>query len=322
MVADRGATPLLEELQQGACRNPHGFGFAIIAGDRIISERTMKAERSIERFMRARQEYPDGIAMWHARIATHGAKNEKNCHPFKVGGSSLTYLGHNGVLDVPMGKDEHRSDTRVFAEDILPTMGGVTALDNPAIRLMVEAWVGRSSKVAVLTVDPMAKSQCYIMNESGGAWDMNNVWWSNQTHIKPKVYPTYVSEDYKHSHYVKKPDNYYQSHKWNMKTNDFDLIEGWYETAEGGFAKEKSDAPKILGQLSLLPPLDEPKDSQIEDGDEEIDECIECPSCGRETDIAFDPDYCLRCHVCFGCGQKRLLCMCFTGSEWSGNIGY
>lgn len=322
MVADKGATPLLEELEQGACRNPHGFGFAIIAGDRIISERTMKAERSIERFMRVRQEYPDGIAMWHARIATHGAKNERNCHPFKVGNSPLTYLGHNGILDVPMSKDEHRSDSRVFAEDILPQMGGVSALDNPSIRLMVESWVGRSSKVAVLTVDPMAKSQCYILNEDGGTWDMNNVWWSNQSHIKPKVYPTYAREDYSYGGgYAKKPDNYYRAHKWNHKTNTHELIEGWYETRTGGFEQEKEDdIPKILRQLELLPPLDEP--SLIEEELEEIESLIECPQCGKNTDMEWDPDYCLNCHVCFGCGQKRLLCMCYVGSEWSGHFGY
>jgi hypothetical protein len=188
----------------------------------------------------------------------------------------------------------------------------------------VEGWVGTRSKVAVLTVDPRAKAQCYIMNEDGGAWDTNNIWWSNQTHIKPKVHTTYYGSDdyYKNGPYVRRSDNFYQSHKWNYKTNGFDLIEGWYETSTGDFEKEKSDdIVKIVGQLALVPPLDEPKEGSEKDEDED-DDLILCPQCNQGTDLTFDPDYCLRCHVCFGCGEKRLLCMCFTGSVWHENFGY
>lgn len=322
MVADKGATPLLEELQQGACRNPHGFGFAIIAGDRIISERTMKAERSIERFMRLRQEYPDEIALWHARIATHGAQNENNCHPFRVGGDPQTYLAHNGILRVPMGANEHRSDSRVFAEDFLPQLGGVTALDNPAIRLMVEGWVGTSSKVAVLTIDPKAKSQCYIMNEEGGKWDTNNVWWSNQTHIKPKVYPTYEKDYDWDGTYKRKPNSYYAAHRHNPVTFEWDLQEGWYETSTGDFEREKYEKP--LPILALLPPLDEPIEGEYVEITEieEIDGKIDCPLCGCETDLEEDEDYCLVCHRCYGCGEKKFLCMCYNNSAWSGHFPY
>lgn len=304
MVADRQATPLESELKQGACRNPHGFGFAIVAGDRIISERTMKAERSIERFLMYRKMYPEGVAIWHARIATHGGQNEKNCHPFRVGGDKQTYLAHNGILRVPMAVGEHRSDSRVFAEDLLPEMGGVKALDNPSIRLMVEGWVG-SSKIAVLTVDPEAQAECYIINEEAGKWDANNVWWSNQTHIKPIYVETTKSWESDHV-YKPRPMGWFNAHIWDATTREYVLRSDWYETSTGDFEQEKGGT-----QLALVAPVD----------DDELS-FILCPLCSLETDLNADPDYCLHCHTCFACEQSRFKCMCYSESSWNGHFGY
>ena len=125
VVCQPNSTPKREELQAGACRNPHGFGFAIVANDKIISWRSMSAKKTINKFLQLRSQYPDGYAMWHARLATHGVKNESNCHPFVVGNDERVYLAHNGVLDITIHANDRRSDTRVFAEDILPSMGEI-----------------------------------------------------------------------------------------------------------------------------------------------------------------------------------------------------
>ena len=195
IVCEPNSTPNKADLHAGACSNPHGFGFAIHAGDRIISERSMSAKKSIARFLELRKQYPSGYAMWHARYATHGVKNEQNCHPFVVGGDERTYLAHNGVLDISIGKSDKRSDTRVFAEDTLPKIGGVSALDDDNVWIMVESWAS-GSKIAILTCDPTAKHPMYLINEKAGAWDDKGMWWSNQSH-KPKVY-AYVAPPYKY----------------------------------------------------------------------------------------------------------------------------
>lgn len=181
VVCEPNSTPQASDLHAGACANPHGFGFAIHAGDRIISERSMSAKKSIKRFMELRAQYPDGYAMWHARYATHGVKNEQNCHPFKVGDDDGTYLAHNGVLDVAIPHGDRRSDTRVFAEDTLPKIGGVTALDDDTIWLMISKWAS-GSKIAILTTSPDTKYPMYLINENLGTWDNNGIWWSNQSH--------------------------------------------------------------------------------------------------------------------------------------------
>ena len=181
VVCEPNSTPNAGDLHAGACSNPHGFGFAIHAGDKIISERSMSAKKSIARFLELREQYPNGYAMWHARYATHGVKNEQNCHPFKVGNDERTYLAHNGVLDISIGKSDKRSDTRVFAEDTLPRIGGVSALDDDNVWIMAETWA-KGSKIAILTCDPTAQHPMYLLNESAGSWDNEGIWWSNQSH--------------------------------------------------------------------------------------------------------------------------------------------
>jgi hypothetical protein len=151
----------------------------------------MSAKKSIARFLELREQYPNGYAMWHARYATHGVKNELNCHPFKVGGSDLTYLAHNGMLDVTIEHGDRRSDTRVFAEDTLPKIGGVSALDDDTIWSMISKWAS-GSKIAVLTLDPSAKHGFYLINENLGTWDDEGVWWSNASH-KPKPVTYYTA---------------------------------------------------------------------------------------------------------------------------------
>ena len=165
--------PSREKLENSALNNPHGFGFAIVipSENRIHAERTMNPDTSINRFIEMRTKYLEGYAMWHARLATHGSMTVDNCHPFKVGGDERTYLAHNGILPIVEPTGDTRSDTRIFAEDLLPAIGGVSALDNP--------------QVMNLTVDTRADYQAYLIHESKGTKDNSGVWWSNDSCYLP-----------------------------------------------------------------------------------------------------------------------------------------
>jgi len=193
VVCNPNSTPSKDELTTGACKNPHGFGFAIDTGSGIISERSMSAKKSIARFLELREQYPNGYAMWHARYATHGVKNELNCHPFKVSGEHDTYLAHNGVLDILIPKGDRRSDTRIMAEELLPRLGGVSALDDDYVYDMISSW-SNGNKIAVMTNDPSAQYKIYIINESAGSWDSNGIWWSNNSHQPTPTITTYTHE--------------------------------------------------------------------------------------------------------------------------------
>jgi predicted glutamine amidotransferase len=173
--------PSREKLENSALNNPHGFGFAIVipSENRIHAERTMDADASISKFLEMRKRHPEGYAMWHARYATHGSRNVENCHPFRVNGDRKTYLAHNGILPV-LEDDSDRSDTRIFAEDVIPAMGGIKALDNEQVWNILEDFT-TGSKVCILTVDPEAKHQMYLLHEEKGKVDESGVWWSNDS---------------------------------------------------------------------------------------------------------------------------------------------
>jgi glutamine amidotransferase len=198
VVCNPNSTPSKDDLHAGACSNPHGFGFAISTPEGIISERGMSAKKIIKRFLELREQYPDGYAMWHARYATHGVKNENNCHPFKVGTDDMTYLAHNGVLNIHIPKGDKRSDTRILAEELLPRIGGVSALDDEYIYDMVSEWAS-GSKLAIMTIDPKAKYEIYIVNEDLGSWDEHGIWWSNSSHKRATSTPRTTSY---HSYYA------------------------------------------------------------------------------------------------------------------------
>jgi predicted glutamine amidotransferase len=190
VVASPNSTPRKKDLECASCNNPHGFGFAVVTPNGIVTGRGMSSKKVIKQFLEVRKQYPESYAMYHARYATHGVKNEDNCHPFKVPSQFDTYLAHNGILDIDIKAGDRRSDTRIFAEDTLPAMGGVTALDDDHVWVMVSKW-SIGSKIVVFTLDPSAKETCYIINESAGHWDNEGMWWSNSTY-KQSTWSTYL----------------------------------------------------------------------------------------------------------------------------------
>ena len=199
--------PSRDKLEAAALNNPHGFGFAIVVPEdrRIIRERTMDPDEAINRFLELRGKYNTGYAMWHARLATHGKMNVDNCHPFMVGNTD-TYLAHNGVLPVADDPTDERSDTRIFAEDILAKIGGAPALDNPHIFDMIEDFTS-GSKIAVLTVDPRAKYQCYLLHENKGWKETNGIWWSNSSCYIDYYKSTATTSSYRDPYYDKEIDD-------------------------------------------------------------------------------------------------------------------
>jgi glutamine amidotransferase len=174
-----GAMPDPEMLTGGADCNPHGHGFAIVADRHVIVRHGMNPVDLVSTFERMRAAYPDGPALFHSRFATHGSVGTHNCHPFLVGGDKRTVLAHNGVLPAPArptGRD-WRSDTRVFAEVLLPAarFGSLTTRRG---RARLARWLGPSNKIVVLTVDPRYRQSAYLFNEDCGYW-CDGVWYSN-----------------------------------------------------------------------------------------------------------------------------------------------
>lgn len=185
-VMEPNETPTREQLLTAAEANPHGFGFAIMTSDRILTGRGMNAEEVIDRFLHLRAGFPGGHAMFHTRFTTHGTTTKSNCHPFRVAGDPDIVLAHNGVL--PLNPDDDRSDTRLFAEEWLPELG-VESLDDPVLFAGLEDWA-RGSKVAIFSKSNLLQKDVYILNEHLGHWN-NGIWWSNYSYEKYKSYGSY-----------------------------------------------------------------------------------------------------------------------------------
>lgn len=181
IFAPKGETPNSARLEEAARNNPDGFGFAIHAGDRIVRHRGMNFDQVMERFTVERAKHA-GPAMFHLRIATHGTVNTKNCHPFYVGNDSRTVLGHNGIIPVDIPKGDQRSDTKYFSEVILPSHGGISAINSKKYRRKLGKSIN-GSKLVILSVDPNAKHDSIIVNEELGHWD-DGIWWSNKSYQK------------------------------------------------------------------------------------------------------------------------------------------
>lgn len=172
-----------DALRDGAMANPHGHGYAVVAGDRVLVGKGLHIEPVIDEFLSARAQFPDQPALFHSRLATHGYVDTDNCHPFTLGGDKRTVLAHNGILPeiVHPRAGDLRSDTRIAAEDLLP-LEPFGPLDSWAGRSRLEQWLG-TDKMVLLTVDPRYKHNAYLFNEHRGHWSPDGIWYSNTSYL-------------------------------------------------------------------------------------------------------------------------------------------
>lgn len=182
-----------DRLFEASLNNPDGFGFSIRTPQRIVRARGMHFEQVLAEYHKALRTHGHGESMFHLRWATHGSTNKANCHPFYVGSDRDSMLGHNGVIPINIPKGDSRSDTRYFSEVMLPKRGGVSKLDDPKFVKDISKSIG-SSKLVILTNNPSARKNFYIINEDMGHWD-SDVWWSNYSY-RPYTMSTQKSPSY------------------------------------------------------------------------------------------------------------------------------
>jgi predicted glutamine amidotransferase len=166
-----------DHIETASIQNRDGFGWAVVADDRIITNVSMDLDVAMAEFYAARAEFPNGDALFHLRIATSGRVDEFNCHPFYVGEGGRTVMAHNGMLDIELAVGEERSDTHVFATDYIDELGLKNVLDDPELNQLVTKWA-LGSKLVFLSVDPELNHQRYFINETSGHWEAG-VWYSN-----------------------------------------------------------------------------------------------------------------------------------------------
>lgn len=271
-----GSRPTREQLEIACYNNNDGFGYAVHHGDHIVAGRGMLVDVTIDRFFAELDKNPDAIGMFHARLTTHGTTHVENNHPFRVDGRKDIVLGHNGILPVTLKLGDKRSDTRVFAEDLLPTMG-LGVLDDAKTFKKLEEWA-RGSKIAILSTSPDLKDDVYILNEQDGDW-VDGVWWSNTSYKSRSYWYTGSTGGYYNGYASKDDYEFYNS-------NDF----------------LANDKQMLLSSDELI---------DVGDSIRSIyDVCFHCYSQLREDD--YDERACTSCNTCIDCNEHMIHCLCYT----------
>jgi predicted glutamine amidotransferase len=181
-LAVPGAEINYEHLMNGAKQNTDGYGWAMAlhkGRNGLLVFRSLDRNKALETFQAARKRHPGCYAMFHARWATSFYKTVDQCHPFQVGSDRLTVLAHNGVFSGLTPKDhktDPRSDTAVFADEIVPQR--FKRLDRLGVQRQFEAAITKSNKVAILTANPRYQDFAYLFNQDMGYW-VDGVWHSN-----------------------------------------------------------------------------------------------------------------------------------------------
>ena len=159
----------VHHLENGYEGNPMGCGFCWPDGGKV---KIVKGMYSFKEFLALYKDIEArGTPMLiHFRMATHGGKNEFNCHPFSMANEKFALI-HNGVIPIATSKDSsgrEMSDTHTFAALVMEPMlhAGINP-KKPAFRFLVEQTVGNGNKICVMN----AEGEVMIYNMSQGDFE-------------------------------------------------------------------------------------------------------------------------------------------------------
>ena len=188
--------------------NPDGMGFAYIDNDTLYIKKYMKFDDFIKDYKEVETK---SNMLIHFRIATHGAVELDNCHPFFL--NHRMALIHNGIIS-GYGDKKEKSDTRDFIDRVIGNISW-KLMKNPSYRELISKAIGYS-KLAILDIT----GDYWIINEDNGYWT-DGVWYSNKSY-EPKKQVEYVK-------YPTSTKNDNQSKLWDMY-GDEDYDTWWGRT--------------------------------------------------------------------------------------------
>lgn len=170
-----GKTIDWDALEEGFRSNGDGAGFAYVRNDELFTHRGLF---TFDAFKEAFTPHAKRQAIIHFRLATHGKKDKKNCHPFRINNNLC--LIHNGILPIKCNHDANMSDTWHYTHLILKPMAerDPEFYMRDEIVFMGEAAIG-GNKFVFLSAD----GNFNIWNDDAGHW-ASDVWYSNRSYQK------------------------------------------------------------------------------------------------------------------------------------------
>ena len=179
----------------------------------------------------------------HHRFSTHGTESIDNVHPFCVlskdnGDPIDLYMMHNGVITrTTPDKDDPRSDTCIFVEDVLQPIlkANPELLEDESFQELIGGYIGSANKLTFL--DNIGTVT--IINEDSGTWK-DNVWLSNTGSITKYVAPIYATSSHNRSNF-NYAGNAYKANNYNGNTSSNCLVIGTKEDDSQSVGKNKKD---------------------------------------------------------------------------------
>jgi glutamine amidotransferase len=159
--------------ENGHLQNNDSWGFAAVVDGQIV---TRCGIGNFAEFRESFEPYADKQAIIHFRWATHGRKDESNCHPFMV--SDALAVIHNGVIRIKCS-EAAMSDTWHFNELVLKPMHerDPDFYSRPDVVFSQEL-AHESSKFVFLRAD----GDYHIWNADEGEWERDGHWYSNDSY--------------------------------------------------------------------------------------------------------------------------------------------
>lgn len=199
-----------EEFKINLNKNPHGTGLMFANHGKVIVRKELSdVNKQVTMFTKYTNSVRKGSIkelIIHSRWATHGNKDEFNCHPYQVltpqEGKELWCM-HNGVIQCKT-IEETKSDTFNFLTYYVKPLitNRLSLLDDVHFVEMLSKYIGSGSKLVFL--DSTGKTT--FVNKDAGT-DYNEAWISNTySGIAPK--PVYVAPKHKEQYLGKRGSNY------------------------------------------------------------------------------------------------------------------
>lgn len=152
--------PLTETLDNCFNANKDGIGFAYnLPGEDITIHKGFMNVKKLEHMLSTHQITKDHNLIIHFRFATHGKKDQGNCHPFPLTEKFDTMrilhctcpvaIAHNGVFG-GMPVSEMYSDTMKFIGGVLSSPEVINNLESKSVKELIKGYCGFGSKLAFL----------------------------------------------------------------------------------------------------------------------------------------------------------------------------
>lgn len=167
-----------KNLKSGFDANNDGCGIAWAQDGQIHVEKGLMTWDAFYGIYQGVSEYP---CLIHFRKATHGKKNDENCHPF-IFNNGKHALIHNGVIPIKCTESDY-SDTWHFVNKVLdPLIKQGVSVSDQSLSWFVRVSIG-TDKIVVMD----GNGAVVIFNEDKGNWEdtdgpegkSGKVWYSN-----------------------------------------------------------------------------------------------------------------------------------------------